>query len=294
VTVVNNTGAALVLSVVGAASFIGIGQLKYREMAVFQNGVLLPLYDRPIMGESSQVFFDLGFIISAYAGSLAIVRYLHGGPELGIRSLSIISIIAGIQLLVFWLSGTYRNTYRYLGLSEALALTKSVLLAAAATGGFLAVLNHPESPFDIVLLLLDFYFLFTLVIGHRVAFRILKHLYNPETTNERKVLIYGADPSGVLMQEQLLEKKFPQSTLVGFLDENPTLEGKYLNGYPIFGGHWRLERLLKSKKIDEIILCCDDIKPESIRRLKTTAAHHNILVKRMQVLFPELDTTKPQ
>jgi FlaA1/EpsC-like NDP-sugar epimerase len=55
---------------------------------------------------------------------------------------------------------------------------------------------------------------------------------------------------------------------VGFLDDSPQLEGKSLDGYPIYGGDWKLPRLLKTIKIDEILLSSDAVKPEVLRRPK--------------------------
>jgi len=39
-----------------------------------------------------------------------------------------------------------------------------------------------------------------------------------------------------LMLERMLESNIHTWIPVGFVDDNPLMEGKILNGYPVFGG----------------------------------------------------------
>jgi UDP-GlcNAc:undecaprenyl-phosphate/decaprenyl-phosphate GlcNAc-1-phosphate transferase len=288
VTFMNNAGASLVLSVVGVAVVIGVRQLKYREMAVLQNGVLLPLYNRPIMNrEVLQVFFDVAFILLSFA----IAKYCAGlffpSMEIGGRFIIEISAAALVQLAVFWASGLYKGTFRLLGLGDVLRAVRAVALSIVATGFVLAAMGFSISKGEVVAFVLNFYFLLTFVIGFRMSFRVLQYLSHTEMRSGKHVLFYGADTNGMLMLEKILESDLTNYTPVGFLDDDSTLEGRSLNGYPIFGSHWKFSTLIRTHHIDEVVLCGDTIKAESLKRLRATALEHGIPIKRLRMLFED-------
>jgi FlaA1/EpsC-like NDP-sugar epimerase len=83
---------------------------------------------------------------------------------------------------------------------------------------------------------------------------------------------------------------------VGFLDESPQLEGRRFNGYPIFGGHWKLPRLLKTMKIDQIVISDGKVQPEVLKRLKETSRIHGIPVLQLKMQLDDafLSARQPQ
>jgi hypothetical protein len=288
VTFMNNSGASLVLAVVGIAVVIGVRQLQYKEMAVLQNGVLLPLYNRPIMNRDAlQVFFDVAFIIGSFAAAKYCAGLFFPNVEFGIRFITEASTAALVQLGLFWFSGLYKGTFRLLGLGDVLTAVRSVALAIIGTGAVFAVLGFPMAKGDIIVLVLNFYFLITLVIGFRMSFRVLQYLSHSEMKGGKHVLLYGADSNGIVMLEKILESELTNYLPVGFLDDDATLEGKSLNGYPIFGSHWKFSTLIRTHHIDEVVLCGDSIKEESLRRLRATALEHGIPIKRLRMLFED-------
>jgi UDP-GlcNAc:undecaprenyl-phosphate/decaprenyl-phosphate GlcNAc-1-phosphate transferase len=288
VTLMNNAGASLVLAVVGFATVIGVRQLQYREMAVLQNGVLLPLYNRPIMNrEALQVFFDVAFIIVSLAGAKYCAGWFFPTTEFGTRFITEASAAAIIQLGFFWFSGLYKGTFRLLGLGDVLRAVRAVAFAVVGTGIAFAAMGFPISKVEVVMFVLNFYFLATCVIGFRMSFRVLQYLSHSEMNGGKHVLLYGADSNGIVMLEKILESELANYLPVGFLDDDATLEGKTLNGYPIFGSHWKFASLIRTHHIDEVVLCGDSIKEESLRRLRATAIEHNIPIKRLRLLFED-------
>jgi FlaA1/EpsC-like NDP-sugar epimerase len=137
-------------------------------------------------------------------------------------------------------------------------------------------------------LLLDFYILISLVAGTRVSFHILRYLSRRELEGGRRLLIYGAGTDGVLMLQKILNDHTPKLIPVGFLDDDPQLEGKFVNGFPVFGGHWKLEGLLHKEKIHELLIADPALKPEIIRRLERTALQHGIVMERSRIQVKEM------
>ena len=288
ITIVNNITASIILILVGTAIIAGIRRLQYKEMAVLQNGTLLPIYDRPIMNrESFHVFIDLGFILISYAFAFLLVINVNVADNLGWEFFKRISIIAAVQLTVFIFSGQYKRTYQYFGIGDALSIIRTLMLAVIVAGLAETISMPPFRQADFIVLALDSFFLASLVIGIRVSFRVLQYLSRKETVEGKRVIIYGADGNGSLMLERILESNIHRWVPVGFVDDNPLMEGKYLNGFPVFGGYWSLPKLIREKQINEIIVCSESIQPEVLKHLSKLAKENKTSLKKMRILYED-------
>ena len=293
ITIVNNFVASLILLAVGTAVIIGVRRLQYKEMAVLQNGTLLPLYDQPIMNrESFQVFFDLGFILISYTLAFLMVDNVNLVNPIGSEFLKRISIITVVQLAVFIFSGQYKRTYQFFGIGDALVIVRTLIIAVIVTGLTSAIFLPPFRPAHFVVLALDTFFLASLVLGMRVSFRALQYLSKKDPVEGKRVIIYGADVNGSLMLERMLESNIRNWIPVGFIDDNPNMEGKYLNGYPVFGGHWTLHKLIREKNISEIVLCSETVQPEALKRVKKLAKENKIDLKKLRILYEDYHDEK--
>lgn len=293
ITIVNNFISSLILLAVGTAVVIGIRRLQYKEMAVLQNGILLPLYDRPIMNrESFQVFFDLAFILISYASAFMMVDTVKIVDPMGREFFRRIAVVAAVQLSVFIFSGQYKRTYQYFGIGDVLIIVRTLVLAAVATGFAVAIFFPPFGQANLIVLALDSFFLASMVIGMRVSFRALQYLSKKDPVEGKRVVIYGADVNGSLMLERMLESNISSWIPIGFLDDNPMMEGKILNGYPVLGGHWQLHKLIREKHINEIVLCSETIQPEALKRVRKLAKEHKIDLKKLRILYEDYHEEK--
>lgn len=289
ITVFNDYIGSLVLVVVAAATVIGVRQLRYREMQVLQNGVLLPLYDKPILRvESFQVFFDIAVIIASFTFALL----LTSSVDLGISStrylLGMVTAVAATQLMVFWMTGMYRRTFRIYGIGDVLRTMRGVLAAVAAVAVIFFVFAQPFTHVQLTALIIDFFFLGLFVVGFRISFHVLQFLSSFRgAENGTKVVIYGADPNGIMLLNRILEAGVETWNPIGFLDDNPELEGKYINGYPVFGSHWQLPKLFREHAIDQVVICSENIKPEALRRIHDFTRRNDISLKRIRILFED-------
>jgi len=278
ITLANNISVTPILIAIGIATFIGVSQLRYKEMAVLRSGILLPLYEWPLVNSYVfKGFLDLAFIVAAYGASYYIVFAPQQMDPLFVRSLA---VVCGVQLTVFYMGGLYKGAFRQLGIGDILKIFKLVTLSIVFTWIVLAFLPKPWNVMNVTMIILNFYFLLSLILGARVSFHVLNYLSkHGQQEGKRNVLIYGAGTSGILLLQQLLHDERSQFSPVGFLDSDPQLEGKRLNGYPIFGGHWKLARLLKTMDIKEVIVACDSVRPLVLKRMTDIAHRHGISIR---------------
>jgi UDP-GlcNAc:undecaprenyl-phosphate GlcNAc-1-phosphate transferase len=290
VTVTNDVGASLILFTIGAATFIGVSQLRYKEMAVLRNGVLLPMYEWPLMNSSLfHGFLDIAFMVVAYmlAHWLSFrAEAAHGFDRMYSVTLA---AVGGIQLLVFYVFGMYRGTFRQMGIGDLLKILKTVTLAVGATFLILSVIPNQLHHISLALVVLDFYVLLSLSVGARISFLVLHYLSQREVKRGGKqVLIYGAGTQGLLVQQRMLADAALDANPVGFLDDDPSMEGKRLNGLPVFGGHWRLQRLINTMKIDEVHIAAETVNPEVLARLVSVTRANNVALRSLKLQLEEV------
>lgn len=289
ITIAGDTNTSVILAVVGIATIIGVRQLRYVEMAVLRNGILLPIYDWEVVkSDNFRVFLDVAFILGSYTIShiLTDPQYLYSPMK---RDLIItLSVVCGVQFLLFWLSGLYRGTVRTFAIGDALGIAKTVTLAVIASGVALAILRGRLFESNILTLILDFFFLLSLLILSRFSFQMLNHLRQRDLRGGKRVLIYGANPDGTAVLSKILDCQFPNLNPVGFMDEDPALEGKTLNGYMIFGSHFKLERILKTKSVDQIIVADHELTPIVSRRLHEAVRSHGVALRAFRMTLEDV------
>ncbi len=168
-----------------------------------------------------------------------------------------VSVSVGIALPIFILAGLYRAIFRFSGWLAFLVVAKSIGLYGliyAAIFTAIGVVDVPRTVGIIQPILL------LLFVGASRAFArfwlgdsyrsILKQAYRP------KVLIYGAGTSGRQLAAALVGSSKMQ--VVGFLDDDDRLHGRWLNGLPIYEPA-NLSTLNNSTKISDVLLAMPSI-----------------------------------
>lgn len=289
ITVIKSGWVSFVFGAVGIAMFIGVRQLRYKEMAILSNGILLPIYEWPLVRRRFfQGFMDLAFCML----SCVLAFHLTKDPPLPIpfnEALFIVAIFSGVQIAVFYATGLYDNSFRYASIGEFLQIAKACCIAVAVGSGVVLVLWQPWMNVTAATVLTDFYILASLVAGSRMSFHVLNFLFERKNTSGYNVLIYGARAGGILLLNDILQNRTLNYNPVGFLDDDPTLEGKRISGYTVLGGHWLLKRLLKKHAVNEILVASDTIRPEALRRAKKIADEMNIPIRKRTIFFEEVE-----
>ncbi|MEW5798552.1 MAG: hypothetical protein AB1728_06060 [Bacteroidota bacterium] len=289
VTVVNTSWASFVFAAVGIAMFIGVRQLQYKEMAILSNGILLPIYEWPLIRQRFfQGFLDLAFCVLSSVLAFNLTKETPLPVPLN-ESLFIVAILSGVQIAVFYSTGLYDNSFRYASIAEFLQIAKACFIAVLVGGGIVLALWQPWMNINATTVLTDFYILASLVAGSRMSFHILNFLFERKNRSGHNVLIYGARANGILLLNYILHNKALNYNPVGFLDDDPTLEGKRISGYTVLGGHWFLKRLLKKYAVNEILIASDTMKPEALRRTKKIADEMNVPIRKRTIFFEEVD-----
>ncbi|TLY29677.1 MAG: hypothetical protein E6K56_07935 [Ignavibacteria bacterium] len=285
----NSSTNAFIVAAISIASVVGVRRLQYREIAVLRNGLLLPIYDSSLMHRTLfHAFLDLCYILIAFSFSFLLTTpgEMFSGREFFLS----LAMVGFLQLSLFCAFGLYRETIRMFGLGDLLNILKTATAAVGITALFFMVTSRSSAALGVTGLILDFYILASLVAGTRASFHVLRYISRREIEGGRRTLIYGAGTDGMLLLQKILNDPAPKLIPVGFLDDDAELEGKNVNGYPVFGGHWKLEGLLHKMKVDELLIADQDVKPEILRRLEEIARLNSIGIRRSEIRLENMKT----
>ncbi|MEX2456578.1 MAG: hypothetical protein WD381_04650 [Balneolaceae bacterium] len=284
-----------IAAVLIGALFLGIKKLRYREIAIFNNGLMMPFYEKWILNRLALIrLADIVFITASYWLSYALVKSINPATlELLNFENSLIGLLI-VQFVVLWVCGLYREKMNQFGIGNVLNIIGSVGYAIAATAFVFIVMKILPFSISAQFLILDFYFLLTFVLGFRMTYQALSFWFNRDKEFGETVLIYGAGENGTMLLHKIINSQKNGIKVIGFLDDDPDLEGKIIYGYPILGGHWKLAKSELCKKIDSILICDEEIKCENLKRLKEMARRWDITIKKLNVSLQEVKSIEDQ
>lgn len=298
ITFVNTLVAVPILIGVALIIFIGITQLGYKEMAVLRNGTFLPIFEFPLIKNSSfQVLLDMFSIVVAFLGSVYLSTIFGSNNTFEYYSSSLnIVIVFLVQILTLSIGGVYNLTLKQFAMGDVIKIIKLVVISVFTTWFLFSVIYQSPFHFSLTLYILDFYILTTLIVGGRLLFKIL-HYYARTYKHEGKinVLVYGLPiPNGIHFLEYFLQNGNSDYKPIGILDDDPCLIGKSINGYKILGSHWNLQNILNKNIIHEILVFPDNMNKEVLDRVLKISSKNKVLVKKISTIVDEVPSNKPK
>ncbi|MFZ3082836.1 polysaccharide biosynthesis protein [Rhodoferax ferrireducens] len=171
---------------------------------------------------------------------------IHGNQWLAI------GLSLALALPVFMVFGLYRAIFRYAGLTALLAVTKAVLVYGVLYAGLLAVLALPGIPRTVGLI--QPIFLLLAVGAWRTFARFWlsgEYVSRLNRGTLPKVLIYGAGSAGRQLVGAMASSL--EMHAVGFLDDDPHLHGRELNGLRIYNPA-QLPQLVTRLQVSDVLL----------------------------------------
>jgi UDP-GlcNAc:undecaprenyl-phosphate GlcNAc-1-phosphate transferase len=285
---------ALLLTAIAVASYIGIRKLGYREVQILSNGVLLPLFDTPVINRRIlRVFVDLAIISLSYYFAF-LLRFEGDFGQVKDYYLTTLPLVLTAKTVVFHITGLYRGAWRYTNINDLMRMVKAVVFGSIASALLLWMI--PDfGIYSRAVLLIDFNLLLFFVVGARSSFRILEYLNTTRNHNGgRSILIYGVGKSGTNALREFIHNPTLGLSPIGFIDDDQRNKGKQVNGYPVIGTLESLEGILKKNSVSEVILAINEFPRGKLERLSKICAVHQIPLRRFQTNLEDIVTAEPQ
>lgn len=175
--------------------------------------------------------------------------------EWDLHSTAVVTMMTACLVLwlpIFYLSGIYRSVVRFIGSRTMIGIAASCIIMAGILAVMFTFNAVPGIPRTIAFIQ-PMVFAMLLVISRLVARYVLFDLLNQRSFagQRRRVLIYGAGSAGRQLATSLRHE--PHMVLRGYIDDDPRLTGKHLDGVRIYG-HEDIVALIGRLEVDTILL----------------------------------------
>ncbi|SMP57023.1 nucleoside-diphosphate sugar epimerase/dehydratase [Anoxynatronum buryatiense] len=198
-----------------------------------------------------------------------------------------------IKLAVFYLLGLYHSLWRYASIEELMKVAITAVLANASVMAYLAITQQmlPRG-IHALAILLDM----ALIGGVRFAYRVSRTYrdtgfltFNPQVTSARRVLIVGAGEAGAMVVKELKAHGYQHGRPVGIVDDDKSKIGRKLAGVTVLGSREKLPELIKSKRVDEVILAMPSVQRQVMREVIDVAAGAGVRLKTVPGVYELID-----
>jgi UDP-GlcNAc:undecaprenyl-phosphate GlcNAc-1-phosphate transferase len=216
--------------------------------------------DFPYKRQVATVAIDLLLIAVAYYAAY-LLRFERNFPREQPLLVQSFPIVLVCQLLAFASFRVYQGMWRYAGLRDLVRLVQAASVGTVAAVLVLLFLFRFEG-YSRAVFILDWLLLVVLTGASRLSFRALSEILRPAGTDLRRVVIYGAGDGGVMVLREILNNRELGRTAVAFLDDDRTKHRTTILGVPVVGGCERLEEIVRSRSVAEVIVSSHKVPPE--------------------------------
>ena len=240
---------------------------------------------------TNQIIIDA--IIFSLSFALAYVIRFEGVPTWGFAKEFVLWLpyVVAFRVYFNWKLGIYRFIWKYISLSDALAITRSLSLVTAILFA-LRLFYPPRAPASswvkISLAIIAMEFTFSL-LGSLGARALRRMMYQRQVEKEmagseaRNVLLVGAGRAGLAVASEVVSR--PEVNLVGFLDDDPAKIGRVIGGVRVLGALDTLPAMVSRHSVDEVVICIPHAPRHTLKKLWGLADQTNVQMK----IVPTLD-----
>ncbi len=288
--------AGIILLAIGMATYIGLRKLGYEEIALFRPVTLLRWYESLTFNRLFFLgFVDMMLITAAHGGAFVLKYELPWSPELKAWHIGTFPLVLVVQLASLYALGLYRGVWRAAETSDLLRVVGTVLPAVALS--YIVTLVSLAPVDTLRFFLLDALLLSSLMVGIRSMYRVLDYLQQRDNVTGEAALIYGAGRGGQLVLRELLQNPRFGLRPIGFLDDDPRLQGRRVNGMPIRGAAADLSAIIKAQSVSFLIVASHYINSDQLHQALSVCQERRIPVLRahlkLEPVMPEPRRAKP-
>ncbi len=250
------------------ASFLADVELGVQPEGSFLRRTFLSHWRRLV-----EVTVDFALITASFAGAY----FLRFGGEgtFNQRHLFLVSlpIVLAARYLTFIPFGLYRSVWRYAGARDALAVVTAVGVSEFVAVGVLS-LTQTWGDFSRSVFAIDFLLCSALVVVSRFAERGLARTMGMARSDGRRTLIVGAGRTGRSLLRELRET--PGERVVGFLDDDPLLKRRRIQGARVLGGTEEIARHLAESSADVVLVTIPNAPRERLDEIVRSCAEAEV------------------
>jgi UDP-GlcNAc:undecaprenyl-phosphate GlcNAc-1-phosphate transferase len=234
----------------------------------------------------AEVILDVCIVSIAYYSAY---RLRFEGPDFSSyfrNFLESLPVVLGVQMIVLFAVGVYRGVWRHFSLMDAVVFSKAVLLGTL-TSVFLLVYLYRFENYSRGVFVIYAALLLLLLGGSRASFRLIGEFAQRRRHEGRRLIIFGAG-EGVSTVRQLLAHSDEPYRLLGFVDDDPGLARRRVQGYPVLGDYSSLVSLIANGAVDSVVISSALIDVNRLEELQALCAEHQVSLARVHFQLDQL------
>jgi FlaA1/EpsC-like NDP-sugar epimerase len=247
--------------------------------------VLILYFSNRFLSRWIVLLFDLSIVFLAWILAYALRFNFELQHIKATMNLVHLAILIPVFLICFRFSRSYSGILRLSAVEDVLRVISStvcsglILTLLSFTGRLLYAPSFLVLPISIIIIHL------LLVTGVLVSSRLMaKLVYQRVFRNEKgkkNVVIFGAGELGQITYNALLRDNTENSRIIGFIDDNTSLQNLYITGVPIFSAEKAFSKIIPEKEVAELIFAVDQSKITQQRKRIITdkCLEQNLVVK---------------
>ncbi|HEV2592435.1 MAG TPA: hypothetical protein VGU02_11135 [Gaiellaceae bacterium] len=221
-----------------------------------------------------EVVVDFWLITGAFALAYALK---FGWPgTVAERHVAVVTlpIVIAARYLAFIPFGLYRSIWRYAGSRDLVAIVSAVVLSEAVALAYIN-LTQDISGFSRAFFAVDGLLCIVAIGASRFAERlIVRGVRSYRDRTGRRTIVVGAGRSGRSLQRELRDTAGER--VLGFVDDNPRLRRRRVQGIPVLGGTHELARLLERLNPDIVLVTIPNAPRERLAEIVDACADAGI------------------
>jgi len=239
--------------------------------------------------------FDGGAVFLTFIFSYLLRYNFEVGPNIMAtalrQSLLVVAVYSTFEIIFRSFAGLIRHTtirdiFNVL-LTTTSAFTVLLVFTLASTiSNWKEVFNVPGS-----ILAIHFVTINAFLFISRISVKMFYEMVSVKPANKKNVIIYGAGAMGVIVKRVISSDTENDYNIVAFLDSNKKLQGKNLNGVPVFSPVRLTEAFLAKNNVKTMIFAINDIEPAKKTEIYRSAVDLGLEVLQIPVVSDWLNGT---
>jgi UDP-GlcNAc:undecaprenyl-phosphate GlcNAc-1-phosphate transferase len=192
-----------------------------------------------------------------------------------------VPLMVAAGLPAFFYQGVYRGVWRHAGTTDLPKFLVASVLAAVLGMATTAVVFRFEalsrSVFAIYAVLL-----FCALGATRLSFRMMDEVLERRRPG-RGAIVVGAGSGAETAVRTLLGNAELGLRIMGFADDDRSMRGRRVHGYPVLGGTDDLDELHEKLGFEEIVVSSGEVPADGLARVRSFAASHAMRIRFLHI-----------
>jgi len=207
------------------------------------------------------------------------------------QSLLVVAVYSVSEIIFRSFAGLIRHTtirdiFNVLLATSSAFTVLLIFTLASSISNWKEVFNVPGS-----ILAIHFVTLNAFLFISRISVKMFYEMVSVRPVNKKNVIIYGAGAMGVIVKRVISGDTENDYNIVAFLDANKKLQGKNLNGAPVFSPDRLTEHFLNKNNVKTMIFAINDIEPAKKTDIYRSAVDMGLEVLQIPVVSDWLNGT---